>query len=219
MNILCLVLARGGSKGVPRKNIKLMHGKPLMSYVIEEAKHSKKFSSIVVSSDDAEILNEAILLGVTPLLRPEELASDQASSIAAVQHALSLIPCDYVLLLNACCPLTKASDIIEAIELLKTGCDSVVSLVEDFSAHPSKICTLEGDKVKSDLSFHTGERQLLTKTYKRNTALYLAKREVIASGSFFGADTRGYVMPPERSHDINSQLDWDITEFLLRAHV
>ena len=222
MKIIGLILARGQSKGILRKNIKILNEKPLISWIIEEAKKSKLLGEIVISSEDSEILSEATKLGVKSLVRPLNLAQDDSKSIDAVKHFFSVIDCDIVVLLNACCPLTKVEDIDNTIKLaLEIGCDSVVSLVEDFSCHPTKVCRLYGDnKVMSlgGLEFITNERQKLEKCFKRNTAIYLAKKEVIESGTFFGKDCRGFVMPKERSWDINDEWDFKVAEFLLKQN-
>lgn len=212
-----LILARGGSKGVPKKNIKLLNGKPLISYIIEEAKISEYLTDIYVSTDDSEIKRVAKNFGAKVIDRPSVLALDDSKSIHAVQHFLNQVDTKYVVLLNACAPLTSVEDIDGACELaLETGCDSVVSLVEDFSCHPSKVCELEGNVVKPLGQFVTGERQGFNKVYKRNAAIYLAKKEVIFSGTFFGKDTRGFVMPRERSFDLNTVYDFNLLEIMLK---
>lgn len=221
IKIICLILARSGSKGVSNKNIKLLAGKPLIGYVLEQAKKCDFFDEIVVSSDSLEILQVADNYGADTLInRPPELATDTAKSIDAVKHSLSLVDADYVVLLNACTPLTQATDMANCVKMaLETKCDSVVSLVEDFSAHPSKTCKLDGDKIIKMGSFKTGERQEQEKIYRRNTAIYLAKKEVIMSGVFFGEDCRGYVMDKSRSWDINDMWDLDIAEYLIKKQV
>ena len=153
IKIACLILARGGSKGIPGKNIKLLAGKPLLSYVIKEAKKCTFFDGIYVSTEDQEIADVAYSYysPVGPLLeiikRPPELATDTTKSIDAVGHALKSIQADIVVLVNACCPLTKAEDMAECVKIaLETKCDSVVSLVESFESHPSKVCKLSEEK-------------------------------------------------------------------------
>lgn len=215
--IVCLILARGGSKGISGKNIRNLNGKPLISYVIEEAK--KLSFPVYVSSDSQEILDVSKSLGVNAIRRSDKNSQDDSKSIDAVQEFISKVDTDFVVLLNACCPLTKAEDIKGVIDMaLETGADSVVSLVEDFSSHPSKVCRLSSGGSINDfgINFETEERQSLDNTYKRNAAIYMAKREVIESGTFFGEDTRGYVMPKERSLDINDEFDWKIAEFLIK---
>src|SRR3990167_1641166 len=237
--ILPIILCRGGSKSVPRKNIKLLNGKPLLSYALTEA--LKVFPEVYVSTDDWEIKYVAENFGAKVIDRPPELADDAAKSVDAVKHALSIIPAEYVLLINACVPLLKEEDLRGVLRVFEdTGADSITTLVEDFSCHPSKLCQLiDGGKVfpvgkhpyrqncagcesclnlKDNSWFKTGERQLQKPLYKRNTAIYLAKKEVIESGTFFGKDTRGYVMPKDRSWDINDEFDWKIAEFLIKQN-
>jgi len=225
MNIILLVLARGGSKGVPRKNIRLLNQKPLIQYVIDEAK--KTNYPLYVSTEDEEIKQVVSSLEIPIINRPMELAQDNSKSIDATNHAIKelkkqgLKP-DAILLLNACCPLTKAEDIQAVVDIYSSEkCDSVVSLVYDASSHPSKTCYLLGNKVISvntGYSFETGERQSQTKVYKRNTSLYLTSIKTIKKGSFFGPDTRGYAMPQERSMDINSEFDFKLCELLLKSN-
>lgn len=220
MKTIGLILARQGSKGLPNKHTKLLNGKPLIRYIIETAKNSS-LDDIYVSSDSGEILR--LCDDVNVIIRPAELAQDDTPSIDVVKHALKQIgDTQYVALLNACCPFTRAVDVDNCIKTaMETGC-SVVSLVEDFSCHPSKVCVLEeNNKIQAitdyayTAGFETYERQKLVKTYKRNAAIYLTKREVVESGTFFGRYPRGYVMPPERSIDIHTQFDFDIAEFLM----
>lgn len=218
MKIVALILVRGGSKGVPRKNIKLLNGKPLVGYILEQAKQVEYFDNIVVSSDSQDILDISREYGANILInRPPELATDTAKSIDAVKHALTVTDADVVCLLNCCCPLTIAEDIEGAVKLvLESGADSVTSLVESFESHPSKTCKLDGNKIIKMGNFKTGERQKQEKIYRRNTAIYVAKKEVIESGTFFGNDCRGYVMPKSRSWDINDEWDFDVAEFLIK---
>ena len=217
-SIVCLVLARGGSKGIPRKNIKLLNGKPLLSYILEEAKKCLFFDDICVSTDDQEISDIADDLEVTVIKRPPELATDTAKSIDAVKHALTVIDADYVVLLNACTPFNDAISISELVEIgLRNRADSVVSLVESFESHPSKLCHLNEDNLVLPLGeFETGERQKLDKIYRRNTCMYMASKETIMSGSFFGKKNYGYIMPPEKSIDINSMWEFLLCEAIIK---
>ena len=220
--ILPIILARGGSKSVPRKNIRDLTGKPLLSYVLTEA--LKVFPKVYLSTEDEEIAEVARIFGATVLARPQNLALDDTSSVDTVKYHLKELQVseghiNAILLLNACCPFTKAEDIQGVIDLYEKEGDSVVSLVEDFSAHPSKTCYLIGNKIYSlqtGYTFKTGERQKLAKVCKRNTAMYLAEASVIKRGSFFGQDCRGYVMPIERSYDINSEYDMWLANLIMK---
>ena len=216
MRILGLILARSQSKGLPDKNIKLLNGKPLMSYAIRAALHSL-LDDIYVSSDSQRYLDLAQSYGAKTILRPEELAQDDSPSIEAVKHALGHIDTDVICLINCCAPLIQTQDIDNMIAVMeKTRCDSVVSVVEDFTCHPSKICQLDGDRIIVGQEFRTWERQNIVGCYKRNAALYLAKREVIERGGFFGKNTRAYIMPKSRSIDINDEQDFFLAECLIK---
>jgi CMP-N,N'-diacetyllegionaminic acid synthase len=215
--ILGLVLARGGSKGIPKKNIKPLAGNPLISWIIKEALKSE-LEEVYVSSDSKEILKVAAGYGASILLRPEELAQDDTPSIKAVQHFLKMVKCDAVCLLNACTPFNKTIFINEAIKLfLEKEADSVVSLVESFDSHPSKLCKLNDDNLIVPLDkFRTAERQKLDKIYKRNTCIYISKSDIIMSGELFGNKTYGYIMPQENSLDINTPHDFLIAELYMK---
>lgn len=218
MQIFPLILCRGGSKGLPRKNIKLLNGKPLLSYILTEA--LKIFPEVYLSTEDSEIAKIGREYGATIIERPLKLAQDKSKSIDAVKHAQRFVKSDYVMLLNACCPFTQAQDIKNVVDIaISEKPDSVVSLVEDFSSHPSKVCNLIEGKVypiNTAYSFETGERQKFSKTYKRNTAIYLASKATIRKGSFFGKKNLGYVMSKEKSWDINDEWDWKIAELILK---
>lgn len=219
MKIIALILARSGSKGVPNKNIKELNGKPLIGYVLEEAKKCEFFDEIVVSSDSLEILQVADNYGADTLInRPPELATDESKSIDAVKHALSVVDADYVVLLNACAPFNNATSISEMVKFgLEKRADSVVSLVESFESHPSKLCHLNEDNLIIPIAdFQTGERQKLDKIYRRNTCMYMSTRETIMLGSFFGKRNYGYIMPPEKSIDINTPFDFLMAELYIK---
>ena len=159
-------------------------------------------------------------LGVHVIDRPPKLAQDNSKSIDVVKHANRILKADYIVLLNACTPLIKSEDIQACVDIAtREKCESVVSLVESFDSHPSKLCYLVGNKtlpINSSYSFETGERQQLTKIYKRNTAIYVIARRTIVKGKICGKDTRGYVMPIERSIDINSEWDLKLCELILK---
>ena len=211
MNISSLIIARGGSKGLPNKHMLKLGGKTLIELAVTKSIQAGLVTYF--SSDSQEYLGEARKWGAVVIKRPPELAQDDTPAIKVVQHALPLMgnP-DSVLLLSACCPLVSVEDIKGAIALLGDS-DSVVGLTEAFEAHPSKVCTLENGIVKPLGKFETGQRQELEQVYRRNACIYIAKREVLESGTFFGPVTKGYVMPRERSVDINDRTDYLLTQF------
>lgn len=226
MKVLSFILARSGSKGIPNKNIKELNGKPLIAYVLEEAR--KIFDIIYVSTDSPKYAFIVAPYGGTVLWRPEELAQDDSKSVDVINYHLKNLKGDAVLLINACCPFTLSTDMEECIKMMEeNNADSVVSLVEDFSCHASKVVYLEDDNDNFRIfdndkggfnEFKTNERQKLEKCFKRNTALYLTKREVIESGTFFGPKTYGYIMPKSRSLDINDEIDFAYAETLQKLN-
>ena len=220
MTLLALIPARGGSKGIPRKNIRLFCGKPLLQWSIDAALASACVDQVVVSTDDSEIADLAKAGGAeVPFLRPAELATDRASGIAPVLHALEHLPrVSDVLLLQPTSPLRTSAD-IEAIVALRqqAGCESAVSLMPS-AKHPAWMYGLSQEQRLEPLleldEIHC--RQQLPPAYVLNGALYLASRVfLLRQHSFIREDTVGYVMPPERSVDIDTPFDWQWAEFLI----
>ena len=221
MSLLALIPARGGSKGIPRKNLRPFSGKPLLQWSIDVALSSPSVDRLVVSTDDPEIAEVARAGGAeVPFLRPLELAADTTPGIAPVLHALQLLPeVSELLLLQPTSPLRQVDD-VEAIVALhrQPGRDAVVSVVPS-SKHPAWMFSLSSGQVLEPLVAHSDVacRQQLSPAYALNGALYLASRTVLErERSFLTPDTMGYVMPPERSVDIDSELDWQWGEFLMQ---
>lgn len=220
MTVLALIPARGGSKGIPRKNIRPFCGKPLMQWAIDVALAADYVDQVVVSTEDPEIAEVAKAGGAeVPFLRPAELASDTAPGIAPVLHALEQLPhVSDVLLLQPTSPLRTSAD-IEAIAALRqrSGRESAVSLTPS-AKHPAWMYSLNQDeRLESLLQFNGAQcRQRLPPAYLLNGALYLASRDfLLREQSFIGDDTVGYVMPAERSVDIDTPLDWKWAELLM----
>lgn len=220
MILLALVPARGGSKGILRKNIRPFCGKPLLQWSIDAALAAPSVDQVVVSTDDSEIADLAKAGGAkVPFLRPVELATDKAPGIAPVLHALQQLPIvSDVLLLQPTSPLRTSAD-IEAIVALRqqVGCESAVSLTPS-AKHPAWMYGLSQDQRLEPL-LELDEidcRQQLPSAYVLNGGLYLASREfLIREQAFIAAGTIGYLMPPERSVDIDSPFDWQWAEFLM----
>lgn len=224
---LGVITARGGSKGIPRKNIKELCGKPLIAYTIEATRASKYLTRCVVSTDDAEIVQIAKEHGGdVPFIRPAEFAQDKSGSVEVVQHALNWFKdhegqeFDYAMILQPTSPLRTAEDIDASIaKIVDTGADSVMSMVEltDFSL--KKLKRLEGDLIvpfMEDEGKTSAARGELERVYKRNCAIYLTRAELIMKGDLFGKVSRAYVMPRERSVDINEPIDFELAEFLMK---
>lgn len=229
--ILGVITARGGSKGIPRKNVKELAGKPLIAYTIEAAKESGVFLRLVISTDDQEIAEVAKQYGAeAPFMRPAELAQDTTPHLPVLQHAVNwlrdnenFIP-DYVTILQPTCPLRQGFHIREAAELMeKTHADSIVSVSEipqHFNPHWQFLIDEE-----NRLKIFTGEpfskivkrRQELGKTYMRNGAIYLFKTELLSRSepTFYGDDIRAYPMERKYSVNIDSMEDWEDAEKIL----
>ncbi len=225
--ILAVITARGGSKGIPRKNIKELGGKPLIAYSIEAAKKSNLISHLIVSTNDDEIAGIAKKFGAeVPFIRPAELASDTSSHVEVMQHAVRFmeeqlaITFDYAVILQPTSPFRLVEDIDETLRILmESGADSGVSMMELEGDHPVKIKKMDGNKVLPYcvLESEGVRRQDLPKAYKRSSAVYAVKRDVLINqGMIFGNDTVGHIVPGERSIDIDTEYDWIRAEYMLK---
>jgi CMP-N-acetylneuraminic acid synthetase len=224
--VLALIPARGGSRGIPRKNIVPLAGKPLIEYTVRAALGAASLHRIVVSTDDAEIADIAQNCGAeVPFRRPDELADDTTAGLEVVLHALhwlrrneDYVP-DYVVELQPVAPLRTAADIDRAVTLLvTTGADSVAGLVE--TQHPYYTRRLVDGRVKPFLpdTPEAFRRQDLPTVYRLNGAILAARTDVVTQKhTLYGDDMRGYVMPPERSVDIDTVDDLKTAEFLLET--
>ncbi len=222
--ILANISARGGSKGVPGKNIRDLGGLPLMAWTIREARCSAYVDRLVVSSDDAGILAVARSHGAeTPFLRPVELARDDTPGVDPVLHALEALrpeAYDYVVLLQPTSPLRTVADIDGCIQrCLEGGWPCCVSVTE---AEKSPYFMFELDEgarlspVIAQERYHT-RRQDLPRVFAPNGAVYVASCEWLAqTRSFLTPETRGFEMPRERSWDVDTLLDFEICELLLK---
>ncbi|GIX18286.1 MAG: hypothetical protein KatS3mg119_2472 [Rhodothalassiaceae bacterium] len=219
--ILALIPARGGSKGVPGKNIRPLAGRPLIAWTIEAARASRFIDRVVLSSDNEDICRIAAAYGCeVPFRRPPALARDDTPGIAPVLHALEQLPgYDHLVLLQPTSPFRTTEDIDAAItRCIDTGAPSVVS-VTPASQHPSWMYHIEED---GRLTHLLGEeplarRQELPRIYALNGAIYVAhvptllkEKRLILPG------TIAHVMPRARSLDIDTALDFDIAEVLAR---
>ncbi|MBL8187170.1 MAG: acylneuraminate cytidylyltransferase family protein [Acidobacteria bacterium] len=229
MRVLGLIPARGGSKCVPRKNIKLLAGKPLLAYTAEAALAAKRLARVVLSTDDAEIAEVGREFGVeVPFFRPAELAEDSTPTLPVVQHALSFLErhgdrFDAVCLLQPTNPLRRAGDIDACIELMERhAADCVVSVLRvPAEYNPHWVYFLNGD---GSLRLSTGEatpiprRQELPPAFHREGSIYITRRDVVMTqNSLFGARVVGYEMDPSLSVNIDTPDDWKMAEQLIAA--
>lgn len=224
MKTLALIPARGGSKGIPRKNINMIAGKPLIAWTIEAALASTLLDGVVVSTDNAEIAEVALRYGAqVPFLRPAELARDETPGVEPVLHALQQLPdYDAVLLLQPTSPLRSSAD-IDACLALARGREAVsVVSVSEPDAHPDWMyrmtATQQLEKLLTSKS-HT-RRQDLPTVLTLNGALYFANADWLRrSRTLLAEETLAYVMPADRSVDIDTPLDWKFAELLLNEKI
>ena len=222
MSILAIIPARSGSKGIPGKNMKFLAGKPLIQWSIEAALASRFIDKIFVSTDDIKIAKFVEKFGIeVPFLRPKFLATDSSLVIDTVIHIIKNIDnYDNVLLLQPTSPLRSTNDIDALINLShKSKSDSVVSITESIYK-PEIYYYLNSNQTIKPLidGIKNFNRQDLKKNYVLNGACYYASKEfILINKSFINKETVGYVMPFERSIDIDNSYDWDIAEFLIKA--
>ena len=222
-----MITARGGSKGIPGKNIKLLGGKPLLAYSIEAAKKSKLITHLIVSTDNKKIAEVAKKFGgEVPFMRPKELAEDKTPHVPVMKHAIEFmekkfgIVFDYVVILQPTSPFRLVEDIDDTItKLLGSDADSAVSLMAvDNAYNPIKLKKLEGDKV---LPYYLPEpeglrHQDFPKVYKRSSAVYVMRRDLLMKDNkLYGDKIVGYIVPAERSIDIDTPFEWFRAEWML----
>lgn len=226
--VLGVILARGGSKTVPRKNLRPLAGRPLIAYTLQAARESARLTRVICSTDDADIAALARQAGIeVPFVRPAVLAGDDTPSLPVVQHAVRALEqegyrADVVVLLQPTSPLRRAADIDAAVDLLlSSGADSVVSVVEvPHHFNPVSVLRIEDGRL---VPYLPGEgvrvlrRQDKPQVWARNgAAIYVTRREVLLDeGTFFGRDCRPLVMNREDSVDIDDETDLVIAEALL----
>lgn len=220
MKTLAVILARGGSKGIPKKNIIDLRGMPLIYYTIKAAIDSKVFDEVIVSTDCEEIAKVSKECGaLVPFMRPDELAQDHIWSRDALKHAV--IECekifektyDYVVELPCVAPLRNAIHVKEAHKkLVETGADSVISVCRMQDKHPVRMKRIVEDTIQDFCSEHPeGEgsrRQDLEPCYIRNGAIYAMTRDcIVEKFSRNGAVSRPYIMDELVSVNIDSMID------------
>lgn len=229
MTTIAIIPARGGSKGVPRKNIRMLAGKPLIAWSIEAARAVPGISRVVVSTDDQEIADIAQTGGAeVPFMRPADLASDEATTLSVLQHAVLTLEAqsgtgiDRVVLLQPTSPLRTAADIEASLEIMRGGSDltSVISVMLVEHAHPMLLKTVSDGILHPYLpDYPEGARRqdLSPPVYTTNGAVYVLTRDILVNdGTLLGDRTAPYVMDAERSLDIDTEFDLTLADFLLR---
>jgi len=227
-HVVCVIFARGGSKGVPRKNIRLLAGKPLIAHAIDVARASRHIDRVVVSTDDAEIASVAREHGAEiPFMRPAELAGDNSPEWHAWQHAIRTLEAapgarkiDAFVTVPTTSPLRKVEDVDACIDmLLNTDADVVITVrPAERSPYFNMVSIDENGAthliIPPAATLHT--RQSTPKSYDITTVAYAARPSyVLSAPSLLAGKVRSVIVPRERAIDIDTELDFEIAEFLM----
>lgn len=229
-NILCTICARGGSKGVKNKNIKEINGKPLIAYTIEQALASGIFEHVVISTDSDEIANISKEYGAEVFFkRDAQMASDTAGKLDVIKDALIRSEeyynrkFDYHVDLDATAPLRSVDDIINSFEqFIKDDNDNLITAMP--SRRSPYFNLIEQNKegkvyLSKQLDSNVVRRQDAPKSYDMNASIYIWKRDVLINeDSIFLEKTGLFVMPEDRSIDIDTPLDYKFVEFILKEN-
>lgn len=218
MRVVAIIPARGGSKGIPKKNVKLLGGKPLIQYPIEAAKQCKSIDKIIVSTEDREIADEAKKAGAGIIERPVKLAGDGVPTLPVLIHAVQQLEKkdykpDLIVLLYATAPFVKADYMGDGIKKISEGYDSVISVCEDTRNY--KLWKRSGKSYKP-LFKKRVNRQKAEKSYRENGAFYIMTYDTLMKKkSITGKKTALIIMKTEESVDIDTPLDFVIAEALI----
>ena len=223
MNIISIIPARGGSKGIPRKNIKLLNGKPLISYSIDASNSCSLIDDTYVSTEDGEISEISKGNNAEVIERPDELAGDDSSSIDVILHVLDYLENrgklpDLFVLLQPTSPLRTSEDIEASINsFLESDCDSLVSVCELDHRSLLNFSLEDGFLVQNNNeALFNSRRQDIPTHYSLNGAIYITTPEFIRKNrSFYSDKTIPHVMSKEKSIDIDTSFDFKLAEFLL----
>lgn len=228
MKILAIIPARGGSKGILGKNIKLLNGKPLLAYTCEIALQSKHLTEVIVSTEDEQIVGVAKCIGIKiPFIRPLALAQDDTPTIDVVIHALHWyenqnIFFDAVCLLQVTCPFRTLEFLDKAIEkFIMSGCDSLVSVQKvphEFNPHWTFEVSEEGNlKIATGETKIISRRQELPTVYHRDGSIYITKTKVLLEEySLYGESTTFIESELEFYVNIDTMQDWEKAEKIIK---
>lgn len=226
MRVLGIIPARGGSKGISRKNLVQVAGLPLIAWSIRSAAESRKLWRWIVSTDDDEIADVAAEYGATVCRRPDALCRDNSGTLEVVQWHLSSFPlADAAMVLQPTCPMRTPEVIDAAIaKMIETDCDSVVSYAPVGAWHPVRMARLHPissevspiDVDAADRGQLLRRRQELEPLYIRSGDIYLTKADVVRQGSLLGKDCRAVIVPHERHVNIDDRYDLAVAEVMLR---
>ncbi len=223
MNIVGIILARGGSKRLPGKNVRPLLGKPLIAYTLEAAKGARSLARTIVSTDDPEIARTAAAVrGHVPFRRPPELATDHSPPVGALAHAADRLEqgaaaIDAIVLLQATSPLRRSEHIDAAVALfMSSGADTVTAVMRA-PAHPYWCWRPNGALIEPFFSdAHISmPRHELPEALVETGAVYVVRRDLLARGTIYGPRVAGYVMDAAASADIDTIEDFQYAEYLL----
>jgi len=224
-NVFCLILARGGSKGVPRKNVRIIGGKPLIVHTIEQAKKARYIDETFVSTEDKEIQNIAEKCGATVINRPSELATDDALYIDGVKHLIGYVKRiqknnPTLVMLSATNPLRQVRYIEKAIENFGDDVDCVVD-ISKVKKHPSLFFRIADDGI---LESYLNEppisnRQEAETLYEVNGGMFITSLEFLKKQKrhVMGGRIRGYLIDEYTSVDIDTEFDFEICRLLIES--
>lgn len=228
MRVLYIITARGGSKGVPKKNIKIIGGLPLIAYKIISAKKSSVDKRILVSTDDIEIAEVAKQYGAeVPFIRPDYLATDNASSLDVVEHAMNWVEenddntYDYVCLLEPSSPFATSQDLDNAFHIIQENDSDTLLGMEEADVSAKFIHELDENKGLSHFynaikSIQSVRRQDQKMEYTMNGCMYIAKWDYFKKNKLFHSiNSVPYIMPREKSIEIDTMLDYEFACFLV----
>jgi len=224
--IICIILAKNYSSGLPKKNMRLFYGKPLIHYTIKAVQESKLFDKIILSTDSKFLKKYAEKKGVeVPFLRPKRLATKSSPAMDSIQHALEWIKkndkiYDYVQYIFPANPLIISDDIKKGVKLLiKKKCDMIISLSENNK------CSFTANTLKKDLSiknfypkkYRLKNRQLMPKTYSINGTIYVGKWDIFyKKKDWLEQNTYAMIMPQNRSVDIDNYYDFEVAKLMYK---
>jgi CMP-N,N'-diacetyllegionaminic acid synthase len=214
VDVLGLIPARGGSKGIPRKNLAPLAGKSLLAWTVEAAHEARELTRVVVSTDDDEIATAA---AADVLRRPAGLAADDTPMIDVIRHAVDELQPELVVLLQPTSPLRRSEHVDGAVQLLlETGADSVVSVVAvPHRYNPDALMDLVDGRLVARGVART--RQAKAQVYARNGPAVLALRTERLGRDLYDGDCRAYVMDERSSLDVDSPFDLELADLLLRT--
>lgn len=220
--VLGIIPARGGSKGVPRKNIREVAGSPLIAHTIAAVRASNLLTRCIVSTDDQETADISLSLGCEVMKRPVELAQDDTPTFDVVKQVFGVLESrgesfEYGLVLQPTSPLRTGLDIDSALQtLFQSDADSVVSVYQVSDHHPARMYRMEdGLLVSFDKSLETLRRQELPPVYHRNGAIYAFHRRLLDEGTLLGKRILPYIMPEDRSLNIDTEYDLVLADYIL----